>query len=216
MAGMSKEAMTFAGLQAFARRVAKQLIDTKVPTITSPAGVTGWLVISSRDMEENVIHKLDGNTELQFVSDEVWLRSDGVLIRLEIQRYVVIGYRGSNETVNFVASELSESQARERDGRLRWSQNVDRSPRGVSREERHAYFTRPADDRPAFLTLSAALARLRKGDGPVWEPPPQAQSESKSVEQPTSRSSAPSGAVKATERHLQTAQKNWFRRLLGM
>lgn len=204
-----KQPMTFAGLQAFARRVAKQLTDAGVPTISSPGGVTGWLVIGSRPTQENVIVGASRNVEVQLFSDEVWLRTDGVLVRLELRRYSV----GSNRSSDYDASELSEYEARERDGRMEWSRHVDRRPGGVVREEEYTYFKSPPPDRPPFLTLSAALSRLRKGEGPVWDPTPLPGPEA--VE--ASEVSQSGGAAERDRRlDVQLPQKSWFRRVLGL
>lgn len=205
----SKEPMTFAGLQAFARRVARQLTDAQVPTVTSPGGVTGWLVIGSRPTEENVISGASRNIEVQLFSDEVWLRRDGVLMRVELRRYSV----GSNRSEEYTATELSESEARERDGRMEWARHVDRRPQGVVREEEYTYFKSPPPDRPPFLTISAALSRLRKGDGPVWDPTPQPGLVSAETSKAAPDGSAPEKGAKAD---VQPPRKNWLRRLLGL
>lgn len=224
MSEQNKNPMTFAGLQAFARRVAKDLEDNQVPTQTSPGGVTGWLVLDCEKVAEYGIMESYRLTHDWLIFDEVWLRSsDGILTRVEYHHTVTsTASDGSSATVvRYSLTELSEAEARERDGQSRWSPDIEWRGPADYREDSERYFTRPSPDRPPFLTLSAALARLRQGNGPIWNPTPQPTPETivqlpETVEQQTSPPS-PTHVTDApiTESEAQPPRSNWFRWLFG-
>lgn len=152
--------VTFDKLTAFARRVAGELASAGVAKHGNSDGLDGWLV-DQLDVEEQTLTGPDSNTELRFVSEELWLLADGSLSVRRVTREVVLGRGDRNEVESTTVRGVDASYARQRDGRSGWRSWTDKRGGGYRAEIRQLHFHPPSPDRPEFLALSAAISRIR-------------------------------------------------------
>lgn len=151
--------MTFEDLLQFARTVTSALATKGPAPSPGPNGQRGWL-LDSTDMAEATEYG-GSPLEMRFDRDEVWLLEDGQLLVVHARRTSVVPRGGSprEETSSRVES-LTESYARERDGKERWERWTDQRGGGVSVDEGGRFFDRPTADQPPFHRVSGWLTSL--------------------------------------------------------
>lgn len=152
---------TFRDLEAFAERVASELIATNRQPNRTDASVTGWR-LNEIELESSRIYGRNRNTELTFKFDQLWLTSEGALVVAHRKCSTVTGIRDSSTTERYETEPLIERYARMRDGVGHWNKWTEKRSPHVTAEISAYSFRAPRPDRPPFVSISKMLSVLRR------------------------------------------------------